>query len=407
VPFHKWIETSSRKNAVSIRAIRETWNDREALRLSNGVMEAVALPGGGHLVELRLTSRDEPGINCLWTPPWTTADPGTAQAASLIDGCGGDAAARFLAGYAGHALCLDLFGPPAPQEEALGVALHGEAAVHEWSFEPTSTDCAGSVDLPVAKLRFKRNLSVASDAAVIFIEERIESRGVAPREMHWVQHLTLGPPLVATHDSSISASLDRGMTWPLGYEGHEVLRDNAAFAWPDAPTVDGDSADLRLPFARRGTGFLAAARVTPGRDFAFIAALNFRVGLALIYCFRRRDFPWVAIWEENCARTGAPWNGTTQARGMEFGTTPMPIGRDAMRAMGTLLDTPSSRMIAPGGSVHARYFAAVARIPADWRAITDVQPEEYALRIFGEQAGSTVEMPVNGLLEFLKGEDED
>lgn len=390
---------------MSIRVARETWNEREALRLSNGMMEAVTLAGGGHLAELRLASGDETGINCLWTPPWPTADPDTAQAASLIARYGGDAAARFLAGYAGHALCLDLFGAPSPQEEALGVALHGEAAVHQWNFEPTPTGCIGHVDLPVAQLRFERNLSVAFDAAVLFIEERIENCGAEPREMHWVQHLTLGPPLLGGDESLVSASLDRGITWPLGYEGHEVLRDNAAFTWPDAPTLDG-SADLRVPFAHKGAGFLAAVRVTPARDFAFIAALNFRIGLALIYCFRRSDFPWVAVWEENCARTGAPWNGTTQARGMEFGTTAMPIGRDAMRAMGTLLDTPSSRMLAPGSSLHARYFAVIARIPRGWRAIADVQPEPHALRIFGEQTGAMVEMPVNGLLEFLQGKNE-
>lgn len=392
---------------MSIRVTRERWNDRDALRMSSEFIEAVALPGGGHLVELRLASDGESGMNCLWAPAWPTADPGTEVASALVERYGGDAAARFLAGYAGHALCLDLFGAPSPQEEALGVALHGEAGVHQWSFEPTSTGSVGRVELPAARLGFERNLSVARDAAVLFIEERIENRGTQTREVQWVQHLTLGPPLVAAGESRISASLDRGITWPLGYEGHEVLRDNAHYAWPEAPTLDGDSADLRVPFARKGTGFVAAARVAPQRDFAFIAALNFRLGVALVYCFRRRDFPWIAIWEENCARTGAPWNGTAQARGMEFGTTPMPIGRDAMREMGTLLETPSSRAIEPGGLVEARYFAAIARVPTTWRNIADAQPEPHALRIFGEQTESAIEIPVDGLLEFLEGENEE
>lgn len=391
---------------MSIQITRERWNDREALRLSNGALEAVTLTGGGHLVELRLASDDETGINCLWTPAWPTADPGTEAGASLIDGYGGDAAARFLAGYAGHALCLDLFGAPSPQEEALGVALHGEAAIHEWSFEPTAQGCMGRVELPVAHLSFERNLSVALDAAALFIDERIVNNGPQPREVQWVQHLTLGPPLVAAGESWITASLDRGITWPLGYEGHSLLRDNAHFAWPHAATLDGSGTDLRMPFARTGTGFVAAARVTVTRDYAFVGALNYRVGVALVYCFRRRDFPWIAIWEENCARTGEPWNGHTQARGMEFGTTPMPIGRDAMRAMGTLLDTPSSRTVGPGGILHTRYLAAIARVPAGWRSIADVQPEAHALHIFGEQSGSTMVIPVNGLLEFLQGENE-
>lgn len=388
---------------MSIHVSRERWNDREALRLGNGIIEAVVLPGGGHLAELRLASGDEFGINCLWTPPWPTADPGTTHAASLASRYGGDAAGRFLAGYAGHALCLDLFGPPSEQEAALGIALHGEAAVLPWSLAPTPAGCIGRVHLPVAQLDFKRELSLAPGAAALFIEERIENRGTQPRELHWVQHATLGPPLLAAGESFISASLDRGVTWPLGYEGHAMLRDNASFAWPDALALDGGAADLRLPFARKGTGFLAATRVTPGREFAFVAALNFRFRLALVYCFRGSDFPWIAIWEENCARAGEPWNGTAQARGMEFGTTPMPIGREALRAMGTLLDTPSARTLAPGGTLGARYFAAIAEVPAGWSSIADVQPEQHALRLVGGPAGATVEIPVNGLLEFLKG----
>ena len=389
---------------MTIHVTRERWEDREALRLGNGVLEAVVLPGGGHLAELRLAGAGERGLNCLWTPSWPTADPGDPRAASLIARYGADPAARFLAGYTGHALCLDLFGPPSPQEAALGVALHGEAAVHSWSFEPAPTGCIGRVHLPIAQLDFERRLSLADSVPVLFIEERVANRGAQPRELHWVQHLTLGPPFLAANESLLSASLDRGVTWPLGYEGNEILRDNAPFGWPNAPVLDGVAADLRVPFAHPGTGFVAAARVSPDRDFAFIAALNFRLGLALVYCFRRCDFPWIAIWEENRARTAGPWNGNTQARGMEFGTTAMPVGREAMRAMGTLLDTPSERTVQPGEAAEARYLAALTTVPAGWRSIADVQHEPHALRLLGQQPGSSIEIPVEGLADFFAGE---
>lgn len=391
---------------MTIQVTSEEWNGREALRLSNGALEVVTLTGGGHLAELCSLSRGERSLNCLWTPEWPTADPHTSSgadlAASLSGGNVDDPVSRFLASYTGHALCLDLFGPPSQQESALGVALHGEAAVRRWNFEPTPMGCVGSVELPVAQLSFERRLSLAPSSAVLFVEERVENRGASPREMHWVQHLTLGPPFLAVNESLVNASLDRGLTWPLGYEGHEILRNNAPFVWPDAPTLDGGTADLRIPFARPGTGFVAAARVAPHRDFAFIAALNFRLGLALVYGFRRRDFPWVAIWEESCARTQAPWNATTRARGMEFGTTPMPVGREAMEAMGTILDAPSARTVAPGGVAHARYFAALTTVPTCWRAITDVQVTSDGLRLSADTGDSVVAISVEGLLEFLE-----
>jgi hypothetical protein len=390
---------------MTLRIHRERWNGRDSVRLSNGVFEVVALPGGGHLAELRLANGSASSLNCLWTPSWPTADPNTPGTSSTT--LGDDAAARFLAGYSGHALCLNLFGPPSLEEAALGVGLHGEAAVLPWEFEPTATGCIGRVELPVAQVGFERRLSMDPRAPVLFIEERIESRSNEPRDLHWVQHLTLGPPFLATDKSVINASLDRGLTWPLGYEGHEILPDNAPFTWPYAPTLDGGVTDLRVPFAHRGTGFVAAARVSPERDFAFIAALNFRLGLALVYCFRRRDFPWIAIWEENCARTATPWNGTTRARGMEFGTTPMPVGRDALCAMGTLFDTPSARTIAPCGVAQARYLAALTTVPTNWRSVTDVRVEPDALRLIGDEANSSIAISGAGLLDFLEGDSEE
>jgi hypothetical protein len=258
----------------------------------------------------------------------------------------------------------------------------------------------GRVELPVAQLAFERSTALAENAAVLFVEERVENYGVA-REIHWVQHLSLGPPLVEPECGRVDASLDRAKTWPLGYEGCEMLRSDTEFAWPYAPSVDqGDTFDLRAPFARAGCGFVAATRVDAAREFGFITALNWRLGLALIYGFRREDFPWVAIWEENCARRGAPWSGKAQVRGMEFGTTPMPLGREAIRAMGNLLDTPGSRTIEAGGVLEARYFAAIAAVPKHWRGIRDVTPGHDELTITGPRADERVTVAVAGISDF-------
>jgi hypothetical protein len=383
---------------LTVRAIEEQWNHRRALRLSNGAMEAVLLPGGGSLAELRLAASPN---NCLWAAPWLTADPGDAEFELLVERYGSAPAGEFLAGYTGHALCLDIFGPPSPQEAAHGIPLHGEAAVREWSLTPTAQGCVASVNLPAAQLVFERNVSLVAGAAVLQVRECVENLGAEPREIHWVQHLSLGPPLLARGESSVHASLDRGLTWPQGYEGHELLRDNAAFDWPQAPLADGGALDLRTPFARNGYGFVAAARVPPGREIAFIAALNFRLGLALIYCFRRRDFPWVAIWEENCARPAAPWKETAQVRGMEFGTTPMPLGRDAIRRLGPVFDTPGSLLLEPGAVRRANYLACIAAVPSGWRKITDVVPGPHNLTLVGPRDSETLTVPIAGLHDFF------
>jgi len=389
---------------MTVHVTREQWKNRKALRLANGEIEIVVLVGGGHLAEMSLATGEYAGLNCLWTSYWPTADPGSQRAARLVSRYGSDPAAQFLAGYTGHALCLDLFGPPSPKEAQLGIALHGEAAVHPWSFRPTPDGSIGHVELPVAQLSFTRRLSLASDSPILFVTEHVENRGDHLRELQWVQHLTLGPPFLDSTGSFLSASLDKGITGPLGYEGHARLQDSASFAWPYAPELDGSMADLRAPFARFATGFIAAVRVSPDRDLGFIAALNSRLGLACIYCFRRLDFPWITIWEENCARTAVPWNGVVQARGMEFGTTPFPVGRDTLRATPTLLDTPSTRNLAPGQAADARYLAALVTVPVNWRSIADVQVEQNALRLVGQHPGSSIKIRAHGISEFFEGD---
>lgn len=57
-------------------------------------------------------------------------------------------------------------------------------------------------------------------------------------------------------------------------------------------------------------------------------AEDVRHQLLIGYCFRREDFPWVAVWEENRAISAVPWQHRTEARGLEFGTTPTPSTRE-------------------------------------------------------------------------------
>ncbi|MGB9145985.1 MAG: hypothetical protein WCC14_09200 [Acidobacteriaceae bacterium] len=383
--------------ALTISLQPERWNRRDALRVGNGIIEALFLTGGGHIAELRLARPS--ALNCLWTPHWPGADPGDPRLPALTAAYGGDPAGAFLAGYTGHALCLDLFGMPDKDEAARGVALHGEASIRRWSYSPAPGGCVGRVDLPVAQLGFERAISLAEGAPLLFVTETVTNHGNAARDIHWVQHLSLGPPLLAPGTSRIFASLDRAKTWPLGYDGRELLRNDAEFIWPNAPSVTGEAVDLRIPFQRLRTGFIAAARVDPAHELGWIVAANPGLGLALFCCFRREDFPWVAIWEENRARRGSPWNKTTQARGMEFGTTPMPIGREAIRKLGPLFDTPVSRNLRARASLRARYVLGIAEIPAGIGDIARLEVARDAISLIG--ASPAVQVPVPGLRGFL------
>jgi hypothetical protein len=86
---------------------------------------------------------------------------------------------------------------------------------------------------------------------------------------------------------------------------------------------------------------------------------------------------------------------------MEFGTTPMPLGHEAIRKMGNLFDTPGSRFIPAGDSLHAPYIACIAQVPASWDAITEVAPAQHSLTLTGPRIGDRLSIPAEGLLDFL------
>lgn len=382
----------------------ESWHGRAAVTLTNGVVEATVLPGGGHLAHWGFVGgHGAPEVNTLWEAPWRTADPGSQAYAAVVEECGDDkAAARFLATYTGHALCLDGFGPPTPDEEAAGGSLHGEASTVLWDLTRVDASAvSGSAELPLAGLRVERQFSLLADESVLRIEERVTNLRDAERALHWVQHATFGAPFAASGSARTTASLHRGITGPLDYEGRNLLARDAAFIWPYAPGADGKELDLQKLFIHRGKGLVAAARQAEGREHGFVAVCDEAAGLAVGCVFRVESFPWVTIWEENCARPDAPWLGTTQARGMEFGTTPLPLGNEVVDARGPLLGTPTSRKIAVRETLRAPWVLFAAAVPKGWREVEDilVQRDEIVL-VHGRQE---VRVNARGIMAFLAG----
>jgi hypothetical protein len=140
---------------------------------------------------------------------------------------------------------------------------------------------------------------------------------------------------------------------------------------------------LTHPFVRRGLGFVVSVLVDPKRDIGFIAGLNPRLRLLIGYCFKRRDFPWAAVWEENCAISAPPWNRRTQARGLEFSTSPIPVPRREAFAMGTLFGTSTFSVVPARGRKTVNYTAFLASMPVGFNRVDDIQVVRNEIRILG------------------------
>jgi hypothetical protein len=370
------------------------WKNRLGYRLSNGTVELTMLAGGGHIADFRLCGSP---LNALWESPWPTIEPQTFSPREHSALYGDGPVGKFLSGYTGHALALGYFGMPSPPEAEQGLALHGEAASAEWSVRSlvSDNDCAAlamEVTLPVHHLHFRREVSLPAGAFIACVTETVTNLSGNQVEFQWVEHVAFGEPLFTNGEAILFASGTHGKTWPAGYEGHELISNDSEFRWPYAPSMDGQSADLSRPFARDGTGFVAAVLTDSDRENAFVAIHNRRLALVAGYSFDRTIFPWIALWEENCARQYAPWNGRTRVRGVEFGTSPMPLGLDYARQMRNLFDTPVLGSLPAGSRLEARYELFLHPAPPQWTQIKDVRPLDRTLVLTG---GNNEEIRLN------------
>ena len=98
----------------------------------------------------------------------------------------------------------------------------------------------------------------------------------------------------------------------------------------------------------------------PARDDAWFVAHSAQHQLAFGYVWRRADFPWLGVWEENRSRMHARWNGRTLTRGMEFGASPVPETRKQMIERGKMFDTPGYRWIVARARIGVEYHAGIA-----------------------------------------------
>jgi hypothetical protein len=278
---------------------------------------------------------------------------------------------------------------PSSEEAERGMGLHGEAANSEWKVvsavaDDDSATLVTEVTLPVYRLHFRREISLMREAFTARIAETVTNLSGAAVEFQWVQHAAFGEPFFANGEATLFVSGRRGVTWPAGYEGHELLARDVEFQWPYAQSIDGKPINLSQPFVCDGTGFVAGVLAGSDRENAFVTVHNRRHQLVAGYCFNPKLFPWIVLWEENRARGYSPWNKRTRVRGVEFGTSPMPLGLTHAREIRRLFDTPVLRSIPAKSCLQAQYDLFLHPVPPQWTQIKDVHRTEDTLVVRGD-----------------------
>ncbi len=327
------------------------YRGRRAVAIENRWLRVTVLEGGGHIAEVLDKAS---GVNPLWTPIWPSIEPWDFDARRDQAVYGRGAEARLLGSIMGHNVCLDIFGGPSADEAASGLGVHGEAPVARWDLDADGDVLRAAASLPSARLHIERQLTLHDRS--VHVREVVRNEARHDRPIAWTQHVTLGPPFLERGATKFRASATRSRTFETTFGTSDYLAPAVNFDWPHAPTLDGRSVDLRTFTNAAVSGAFTTHAMDLDQPDAFFVAFSPRVELAFGYVWRRADFPWLGIWEENCSRLGPPWNGGTITRGMEFGVSPFPETRRAMIERGSLFDTPSYRWIPGGASLEVEYW---------------------------------------------------
>ena len=330
------------------------YNGRRAAQIENSSLRVTVLGEGGHIAEIFDKAT---GVNPLWIPPWPSIEPSTYSRAKNPE-YGESLEAPLLSGIMGHNLCLDTFGEPSPEEIAAGIPVHGEMSLVRCEIAVTNGQLNLFAHLPGANLNFERRIEIHD--RVVKISEVVENSSATDRPIAWTQHVTLGPPFVERGSTQFRATATRSKVFESDFGSGAYLDPGREFDWPMAPLRElGERgrADLRILNEAPVSSAFTTHLMNPEGDDAFFLAFSPVFQLAFGYIWKREDFPWLGIWEENHSRSIPPWNSNTLARGMEFGVSPMPESRRKMIDRNSLFGVPAYRWIPAKSRVTVEYWA--------------------------------------------------
>jgi len=337
-----------------------TYRNRRVAEIENDELLVTVTAEGGHVARIL---HKESGVNPLWTPHWPSIEPSQYNREEYPE-FGDSNEAQLVAGLLGHNVCLDLFGAPSPSEATAGIPVHGEAPVATYDIDGNENTLVMRVELPLAQLRFEREIRLA-EGGVVHFRERLKNLSTVDRPIGWTQHVTLGAPFLEPGQTQFLLSAGPSRVADATFNsGLGMNLPDSEFEWPWCPMRDGSVENLSVLTSQPVSGGFTAHRMEPNAQCGSFAAWSPATSLLIGYAWHPKDFPWLSRWEENHLRPWAPWNSKGFALGMEFGVSPFVKDRRGMVELGRLFDTPTFCWLGALEQKEVDYIAYVQRAKA-------------------------------------------
>jgi len=188
--------------------------------------------------------------------------------------------------------------------------------------------------------------------AFLTVREEVENTGKIGRIYNMVQHPTIGPPFL-DETTVVDANARKGY---MPYSPMPNPEEPAVF-WPEGHQLaSGDEVDMRY---LGGDDDPTNAGYSFDSEYGWITASTADKGLLIGYIWKTAEYPWLNIWRS--ASKGKPI-----ARGLEFGTTSLPLPPAALVAKGKIFGLPLFKFIDAGQTISKVYSAFLFEVSAGY-----------------------------------------
>ncbi|MBN1290709.1 MAG: hypothetical protein JXB48_02635 [Candidatus Latescibacteria bacterium] len=279
----------------------------------------------------------------------------------------------------GHFLCFDRLGNPSPQEKENGMPFHGEASKifwHESAAAEVSNDDSGigmKCELPLAKMSVNRFAVLSKRGPVLQVKEVFTNVNLLGRVCNILQHPSIGGLFldeIVLVDSNAWKGFSVGNPMPMVEEPlvywHTMVK-NGSFT-DLRKLVSGDNPGVESFICRKG------------EKFGWITACNPKKGLLIGYIWLIEDYPWIRHWRHIV-------DGIPQARGLEFGTTPLPLPFGDILKKHEIFGTPIFVYLDSNESIEKSFTVFLMNIPVDFRGVKSVEKTENKIELYERETG--------------------
>jgi hypothetical protein len=219
--------------------------------------------------------------------------------------------------------------------------LHGESALLPFEYEVREGAATVELELRAELVRYPfevtRALRLPADESHLAIEESVTNHGTEPLPYIWQHHLALGTPLLGP-DAELDIPAVTGVVHDYGDDHRNArLSGGETFAWPIAPSPDGDI-DLSAVPPEDGT-IHDVAYATELEDGRFAMA-NDSLDLRFEFAFPAELFETVWYWQAFGGDVTTPYFGRNYNAGLEpttaYPSDTIPAAQEANDTMKTL-----------------------------------------------------------------------